>query len=267
MDDILEILKDLIPTVIIISTFLLPAFLRKKKKGGKEKAQPLHKKTTSPPPSGKKLEDKVRKYFEEMVKGKKPEAAGPPKPAPPPAMPSAAKPPEPAPIFEPAAPQVQTPPPFVKKPKDLSTIASSFKGAGQAEDAYTIDREAYTVDSDAYTVDREAYTVDREAYTISKTGRPVPDDLETISSIRAGSDYFHKGDKKITRIDEDAEWIGKDDLLAAKEKAPAKPDRLERDNLLLSAARDVRELRRAIVLKEIFDRPVGIKGFCDELLW
>lgn len=257
MEELLDLLSDLIPTVIILSGFLLPAFLRKKKKADKG---PVRAPGTGPPaekkPTGRDMEEKVRRYFQEMVKGKEPGAAAKKKtaePKPPPPPQPAAK---PQPRAEVASALEQLEPSQFQKKGEMATAEpfSSLEDRGGAKfpaakgDAYTLDRAAYEIThGDAYTVDVDAYDVDVDAYGAGGT-----------EALPSGARLLER--KKREKIPHLESRIGR----RRKKAAPSAP---LRPVAFLSGGLTSRELREAIILKEVLDRPVGIRGFADELLW
>ena len=251
MDELLDLLSDLIPTVIIIAGFLLPVFLKKKKE---EKKGPVRPARTGPSPekkaAGKDMEDKVRRYFQEMVKGKEPVA---PAKKPPPPPPSEAARPQPLadlkpePIIQPLAQEKGAV--AAKEPFSSLEDRGGAKFPDAKKDAYSFDRAAYEIDhGEAYDVDVDAYQVDVDAYGAG--------DSEALPS---GAKLLERKKKKKAIISLESK------LARARPKRAPEPSL--RPAAFLSGEMTTRELRKAIILKEVLDRPVGIKGFADELLW
>ncbi len=235
MEDLVDLLKNIIPAVIVIASLILPAFVKKKKED--KKARKAGKGQTMSLPTQKmdaqtQLEDKVRKYFNEMKTSKKPAAAQrPPRPS----RPS---------VVEPAVltsrDEIKAVPKPIKKPlpadepRALSTLEKVKSKAG--DDAYTVDVDAYKADVDAYAVAGDAAAA--PAFQTSAT----------------------KGEA-LTSIGEDQAPLSR----IGKKKPPSKPQATEPppdwDVVLDAASLSVKDLRKAIILREVLGPPVAIRGF------
>ncbi len=247
-----DMLEKLLPLVFLVSTFLLPAFLKKKKEQKKNKS-------FMPPPPGKadkgggaaSLEEKIKRQFDRIRSDKKRAAQKTPKSAPqagmttrPPASrPSLAEPLRPS-LSRPPA-QAKTRPPVQKRP---SPAFPGNLGSSPVEDAYRIERNIHGEKSDipAFEDAKSAFSKTR----LSEKRKPLATQLIP----------FGVGDAPLS-----APLKALDDR-SGDDYGQSEPDA---DEALKFDVGNMtrRDLRRAIVLKEIIGRPVALKGFCSEQLW
>jgi hypothetical protein len=280
METLLDLLSDLIPAVIIIASFLLPAFLRKKSQDKAKLARPGAKPKAKR--SGAELEDKIRRFFQDLQGEKKarPEAGtGEPAPY---ADETASYAEEPtryaeeaaerAPDFErapfeEAAPRPQPSRSPAPEPATLSAAAPekapfSFDRDAPAFEPVT-SLEGENEDGNAYAVAEDAYAVLEDAYAILEDVHRIegeePSDIVSMSrdSIIAPR----------SKADEITALKAKLKSTLEKQTAAARALIRQRGEAPLIASLGGREIWKAIVLKEILDRPVGLKGFTTDLMW
>jgi|GEM_PF-2109032 len=282
MEDLLDNLGNLVPLVIVIASFLLPAFLRKKKSGslqqpGDQQPGDQPKKPGRPAAAG--LEEKVRRFFEEAKEStQKPkkapdvfeldvdESAAPKGLAP--GQPRRPRPgPQPA-RGKPAAPSARMPTPMAPTPtvssaedavprparslsSELSPKLESFEEIGSTrakEDAYSIDREAYEVDTNAFAIDEDVHVASTAPDLSPATGAQ-----REITSI---------GKKPLSSLygDEPA--------------APRQPGRTEvaaeigaQEGFGFLTSGNWEAIRNAIIIKEILDRPLALRDPSQSTFW
>lgn len=237
MEELVDLLKNVIPAVIVIASLLLPAFIKKKKEDKKKSLGPTTGRTTAAPTRTRdtqtNLEDKVRKYFNKMKTAKKPSA--PPSPAQP-SRPSVA---EPAVLssreFKPASRTTSQSRPAAE-PRTLTTLEKA-KPNQASDEAYTVDVDAYKADTDAYALDTDA-----AAPAFPATGKKA----ESLTTIGMEGDPLSR--------------IGKTKPAPKPQPAPA----ADRELGLDAASLSMRDLRRAIILREVLGPPVALKGFVTD---
>lgn len=257
MEDIFELLKNAIPVVIVIASLILPAFVKKKKEEKKRAQEATKGLSTGAPPQTKAaqtdLESKVRKYFNEMKTARKPTAkqtpaaqqrVGAPQPAVAPQRPFAQQRPSRPSVAEPAvlssrdeikpAPRPGTGPRPVTEQRKLSTLKNAEPNKA-ADDAYTVDDDAYRSDTDAYSIG----TDEDSAAALAAMGKRG----EALTS-------FGRGEAPLSSISE-------------KPPAPRRPH-ADWDVTLDAASLSVKDLQKAIILREVLGPPVALRGFVTD---
>jgi len=256
MEDIVELLKNIIPAVIVIASLVLPAFVKKKKEEKKNAQKGARGLTSGTAPQKKAaqadLESKVRKYFNEMKSAKKPAAQQKPAGQQPTTLqqpglaqqrPGAQQRPSRPSVAEPAilssrdkvtpTPKPKKGSPPVSEPRQLSTLAKA-KPNEASDDAYSVDVDAYRSDTNAYATDTDAGSAER----LSAMGQRG----EALTS-------FGRGEKPLSTISE---------------KTPAPKRRTDWDLTLDAESLSVSDLRKAIILREVLGPPVALKGFISD---
>lgn len=282
MEDLFEELKNLIPTVIIISSFLLPAFLKKKKDDKKKKKKTMlgtgpAEKTAEQSltelddkaRAEKDLEDQIRKYFTETQDQKAAQATKPaaPKPAAPkPAV--SIEPPAPTAEIEPLAPSAPTisPAPYprpaeaaridptpARRRKPLEKLKPLKKGELVSSLETAPLEDAYVTDTDAYKEYEDAYAIERDVHESSIKLGDVTEDLRALSTLKKAKKPL-PGIREKTRIPRRK----KEEPRAAFGDWEEMPPLTEMNP---------GDLRRAIILKEVLGRPVCLKEPGEDFLW
>ena len=271
MESLGDILEKLLPVVFLLSTFLLPAFLKKKKE--QKKKGPF-----KPPPSGQAaegrasagLEEKIKRQFDRIRGEKKKAARKAPKPAPQPGF--AARPPASRPsLAEPLRPLSRTTAETKTRPAALGPAfpdPTERSEGSPADDAYRIETDAYGRQSDttAFGDTQSAFGDTQSVFgeTQSVFGETKKTPSKTRLSGKRGPLAAPAG-KKASRAPLAAPLRGiddrSDDEYALSEDGD--DEALEFD----VGSMPGRDLRRAIVLREILGRPVALKGFCSDHLW
>jgi len=251
-----DILEKLLPAVFLISTFLLPAFLKKKKKQKQKEKESFLKPTSGQAGEGRSpagLEEKIKQQFDRIraekqrVSKKAPQQAAPlgRTATPPISRPSLAEPLRPSsrpPVQAKTRPAAQKRP----SPEPVESLGSSPVG-----DAYRTKTDAYGDQADTPALGEAQKSFSGSRLSGERKSLIAPLGRETAS--RAGEDSFSS---QFRGLDERSETeygqaeAGDEEML-----------NLHADRLTLQ------DLRKAIVLREILGRPVGLKGFCSEQIW